>query len=147
MNRTTSAARARAILELVFEERQRQEARYGHVNPLLEDGTGPETRWLAPYTGDSAEAVQKELRADYEAFEEEVGQVTWVHLIREEIAEAFQETHPERLAEELIQVAALCVSWVERLPRVAGCEECGNDDGPHRVEGRSLCLDCVEAKL
>lgn len=27
-----------------------------------------------------------------------------------------------------------------------GCEECGNDDGPHHHRGRWLCLDCLEAE-
>ncbi len=107
--------RTEAVLELVLAERRSQEARYGHVNDTLADGSGPETRWLAPFTGASAEQVQRELRMDYEEFEDETGSVTWVHLVREEIAEAFLETDPERLAEELVQVAALCVSWVELI--------------------------------
>jgi hypothetical protein len=35
--------------------------------------------------------------------------------VREEVAEAFQEADGPALVDELIQVAALCVSWVERL--------------------------------
>lgn len=27
---------------------------------------------------------------------------------------------------------------------IPGCDECGNDDGPHRYDGRDLCLDCLE---
>lgn len=113
--RETSPDHTRAILSLVFAERQRQEAQYGDANLDIPDGSGPDTCWLEPYTRDSASEIQRELRADYEGFEEEVGSVTWVHLVREEVAEAFQENDPVRLAEELIQVAALCVSWVERL--------------------------------
>lgn len=143
--RTTDPARTRLILDLVFDERQAQEARYGEANKTIADGTGPETRWLLPFTTASADLIQDHLRCDYEEFEEETGAVTWAHLVREEIAEAFQEDDPARLAEELIQVAALCVSWVERLELVRPCDECGNDDGPHRVNGRRLCLDCVEA--
>jgi hypothetical protein len=115
--RGTTPARTRAILELVFNERQRQEARYGDANLTIEDGTGPRVRWLGPFTERSAEDIQIELRHDYEDFEVETGAPTWLHLVREEIAEAFQESDSDRLAEELIQVAALCVSWVERLPR------------------------------
>lgn len=113
--RPTTPDRTRAILDLVFAERQRQEARYGEENLTTQSGSGPNTCWLLPYTGDSAAQIQVALRGDYEGFEDEVP-VTWVHLVREEIAEAFQESDPTRLAEELIQVAALCVSWVERLP-------------------------------
>ena len=113
--RRTNFARTEHVLSLVADERLRQEARYGPANELLRDGSGPETRWLGPYTGDSASAIQRRLRADYEDWEDEVGAPTWVHLIREEIAEAFEEDDPALLAEELVQVAALCVSWVERL--------------------------------
>lgn len=112
--RETSPEHTREILERVFRERQAQEVRYGIENLNTQSGTGPEARWLLPYTRDSAVKIQEVLRFDYEEFEDEA-QVTWLHLVREEIAEAFQEDDPTRLAEELIQVAALCVSWVERL--------------------------------
>lgn len=108
------------VLERVFEERKGQVAKYGH-NEDIEDGTGPETRWLLPFTSLSAEKIEADLRADYEAFEEETGKPTWAHLVREELAEAFMEEDDQRLIEELTQVAALCVSWMEkiqkRLPR------------------------------
>lgn len=113
--RPTSPDRTRVVLERVFEERQAQEARYGEVNTTCQSGTGPNVRWLLPLHGGSATQIEMLLREDYEAFEDEAP-VTWLHLVREEIAEAFKEDDPARLAEELIQVAALCVSWVERLP-------------------------------
>ena len=119
--RSTTPGHTRAILELVFQERQRQEVRYGAQNVHCLDGTGPETRWLLPFTSESAWSIQKAVRNDYEQFEDEAP-VTWLHLVREEVAEAFQENDPERLAEELIQVAALCVSWVERLRSAEGTD-------------------------
>ena len=148
MTRPTTAARTRAVLDLVLAEREAQEARYGDANVHIVDGTGPDTRWLMPFTVASAHKVQVELRKDYEEFEEETGRPTWVHLVREELAEAFQEPPGPKLAEELVQVAALCVSWVERLLVPVGCEECGNDEGPHTgADGRRYCLDCLEATL
>lgn len=120
--RATSPIRTRAVLERVFLERQAQEVRYGGANLTTQSGSGPGTRWLEPYTTDSASTIQEKLRTDYEGFEDEAP-VTWVHLVREEIAEAFQEDDPARLSAELIQVAALCVSWVERLPDT-GCSDC-----------------------
>jgi hypothetical protein len=104
-----------AVLEDVFAERCEQERRYGHVNDLLLDGTGPEATWLPEVVSETAGAIQLDLRTDYEKFEAEHGLPTWMHLVREEVAEAFQEDDPARLEEELIQVAALCCSWVERL--------------------------------
>lgn len=108
--------RTESVLLQVMDERQRQVERYGQ-NDDLDDGTGPETRWLAPFSAEPAAAIEKILRNDYEDYEEETGKPTWVHLIREEVAEAFQENDPERLEAELLQVAALCVSWVETLQR------------------------------
>ena len=138
--------RTRTVLELVYNERVAQEARYGHVNDKLLNGTGPLEQWLRPYTDDTADAIEFEFRKDYERFEERMGLPTWARLVREELAEALKESDPERLAEELVQVAALCVSWVERL-RVTGCEECGADDGPHFLDGHRLCASCLEEKL
>lgn len=104
------------VLMMVFDERQRQEAQYGETNHKLVSGTGPDTRWLLPYTKDSAADIQLELRADYEDWEAEGTLPTWAHLVREEICEAFELPDDDpRLVDELIQVAALCVSWVERL--------------------------------
>jgi hypothetical protein len=102
------------VLGLIREERGRQFAQYGS-NEEVQDGTGPKTAWLAPLAWEPAEDIQTVLRADYEDFEEETGSPTWVHLVREEIAEAFQEDDDESLAAELVQVAALCASWVERI--------------------------------
>lgn len=102
------------VLADVADERVRQRDRYGS-NADLEDGTGPATRWLGPFTGASALTIEEALRTDYEDFEDETGKPTWVHLVREEVAEAFAETDPVRLRAELVQVAALAVSWVEKL--------------------------------
>lgn len=102
-----------AVLENVFEERLRQVERYGH-NEGLEDGTGPDVQWL-PDDIDSATRIEVEFRRDYEMHKAEHGAPTWMHLVREEIAEAFMETDPDRLEAELTQVAALCVSWVEKI--------------------------------
>lgn len=113
-----------AVLEDIFAHRAEQEKRYGHVNDLLESGTGPDVHWDAVGSagGYAASDIQKALRLDYEDFEERHGLPTWMHLVREEVAEAFQEDDPERLEEELIQVAALCVSWVERLRKKSSAD-------------------------
>lgn len=100
------------VLRDVFEERCQQEARYGDVNDLHENGTGPDLQWLKPWTTDDAVTIEKKLREDYDS----TGRIpTWAELVREELAEALLEDDVDLLASELIQVAALCVSWVERL--------------------------------
>lgn len=100
------------VLLDVWEERRRQDARYDNsATPL---GFGPSTCWLLPYTTDTASTIEGELRVDYMEYEDEAP-VTWLHLIREEVAEAFAESDPELLRAELLQVAALCVSAVEKM--------------------------------
>lgn len=108
------------VLEKVFEERNRQVQRYGH-NDDKTDGTGPGVQWLgnmmdrnADYP--TAEEIEKIFREDYEASGGD-NEVTWMELVREEVAEAFAESDPDRLEEELIQVAALCVSWIETIQK------------------------------
>lgn len=73
--------------------------------------------WLSPYTEDEAAEVERTLRTDYEKFEARNGHPTWMHLIREEVAELFDTNTVEDAIDEAVQVAALCVSLVEHLFR------------------------------
>lgn len=113
-NQQTGRCQTQDVLQEVAEERSRQVARYGS-NHDLADGTGPHTAWLLPLDSSPAKDIEAVFRQDYEDYEDEVGSVTWTHLVREEVAESFQESDPDRLREELLQVAALCVSWIESL--------------------------------
>lgn len=45
------------------------------------------------------------------------GTVTWREVLTEEILEAFVETDPRKLEEELIQVATVAVAWVTCIRR------------------------------
>lgn len=108
-------ARTDGVLDQVREERSRQVARYGD-NADLEGGTGSHAHWLSPFTRMGARYVERVFRGDYEKYEALAGKPTWMHLIREEVAEAFlEEFGSDRQREELIQVAALCVSMVEKI--------------------------------
>jgi hypothetical protein len=104
----------KTVLQAVSMERGRQFEKYGD-NTSHPDGTGPETRWLLPVSGNSAKRIEAQFREDYEDYAEEECDVTWVHLLREELAEAFMETDSRRLDEELVQLAALAVCWVEKI--------------------------------
>ena len=108
------ACQTELVLEEVLEERARQFAKYGSNGDIV-SGAGSATRWLGPFTYDSATQIEQALRADYEDYEDELGAPTWVHLIREEVAEAFAEGDWQLRRAELLQVAALCVSWVEKM--------------------------------
>ena len=114
--RMTSSTRCQTlgVLGEVGAERSAQFARYG-TNEALEDGTGKSSRWLAPASDKPAVSVERLFREDYETYERSAGAPTWMHLIREEVAEVFMESDTDRLREELIQVAALAVSWVEKI--------------------------------
>ena len=101
-----------SVLLEVERERKRQFQQYG-TNEDLEDGTGGQWAW--PVSMATANALEERFRVDYDKHEARHGRPTWMHLVREEVAEAFQETTAERLREELLQVAALCVSWVEKI--------------------------------
>lgn len=114
--RVASAVGTERVLEDVRAERTRQRERYG-LNAATPDGTGG--AWLGPYTADDAYEIEQALREDYSLFALE-SPVTWVHLLREEMAEAFAATDPAQLRAELVQVAALAVSWCERLDARAG---------------------------
>lgn len=102
------------VLAEVSAERAQQFDQYS-TNENLEDGTGPNAVWVSPITYWSASHIEKMFREDYETYEALTGAPTWMHLVREEVAEAFAETDQERLRAELIQLAALCVSWVEKM--------------------------------
>ena len=43
------------------------------------------------------------------------GLLTWHEILEEEVHEAYVETDPSRLREELIQVAAVALSWVRDI--------------------------------
>lgn len=113
------------VLNSVVAERARQVDQYG-LNLDLRDGSGPDVPWCDPVIDASlgagpmpASEIEEVFRDNYNGFQARTGNPTWMHLVREEVAEAFQESDPQRLEEELVQVAALCVSWVENLRRRA----------------------------
>ncbi|MCT9935107.1 hypothetical protein N5079_33390 [Planotetraspora sp. A-T 1434] len=93
------------VLADVAAERAAQDARWGlQEHP---DGTGPE------YAPDADLAK----RAVADALAE--GRLTWRHILHEEVLEAFAEDDASRLREELIQVAAVAVTWVQDMDRRA----------------------------
>lgn len=102
---------------MVRQERSRQVSLYGHNEDfaLGFGGSVSDYPWLMPYTGDPSGLVEKMFRDDYEAYEGLHGNPTWMHLIREEVAELFMSTDKDDIIAEAIQVAALCVSLVEHL--------------------------------
>ena len=119
------------VLNDVSVRRAWQYGRWGS-NRLIPDGTGPDADWLGPvidvarsaYTGPlRAKEIEEIFREDWDhpkdvdatpEVEEALG-TTWVRMVREEVAEAFGAETPEELYGELLDVAALAVSWAEKI--------------------------------
>lgn len=91
------------ILNSVAIERGRQDSLWGEQNHL--DGTNVNYALNAAIEKHFTEAAASS------------GQLTWRHILVEEVYEALAETDPAKLREELIQVAAVAVSWVEAIDR------------------------------
>lgn len=94
----------RYILDDVYQERTRQDARWGEQNHP--DGTG----WrrfseTAQYWKDQNDEAVKN------------GYLTWAHILLEEVYEACEEDDPDLLYTELIQIAAVASAWAEAIRR------------------------------
>lgn len=94
------------VLEDVHDERTRQDKRWGTQNHP--DGTGLDD-WLWSLDPDLQKAEND--RAVKR------GDLTFADILVEELAEALAETDPVKLREELVQVAAVAVAWIEKLDR------------------------------
>lgn len=115
MSRTTP--RRERVLHLIREERTRQISMYGSNRDLAIGFGGSVTAypWLEPFSNFDAVEVESGFREDYEIYKSTHGKPTWMHLIREEVAELFKAQDRDNAIEEAVQVAALAVSLVEHL--------------------------------
>jgi hypothetical protein len=95
-----------AVLYEIHAERDRQDAKWGEQNHR--DGT-------ATFPGADRRAAD-EARRECETLAN-LGACTWRAILTEEVAEAFAERDPAKLRAELIQVAAVAVSWVQAIDR------------------------------
>jgi len=95
---------AGGVLRDIQEERTRQDVKWGQQNHP--DGTG---HTHARAHADSAKSVCNHYA--------KIGQLTWMHILTEEMMEAFAETDPKLLRTELIQAAAVATAWAECIDR------------------------------
>ncbi len=99
---------ARALMDIV-EERGNQNAKWGEQDHP--DGTGAgsplERHWRA--LADAARTICQDAAAN--------GTLTWLHILREEVYEAFAEDDPAKLRHELVQAAAVITAWVGAIDR------------------------------
>ena len=105
-----------SVLEEVQAERDRQEEKWGEQNHA--DGSGPHHFLLGK--GLDTPSTYEYLReratwiTDSNA---KNGRLTYTDILLEEVFEAIAETDQEKLREELIQVAAVAVAWVQKIDR------------------------------
>lgn len=93
-----------AILNEIAKERIRQDSIHGEQNlPIKQDY--PIYKKMA----EVAKGICDDNLRD--------GKITWLNILEEEFWEVFAEDDPQKQAEELIQVAAVCVSMIECLKR------------------------------
>lgn len=100
----------------VHAERLRQDEKWGEQNHP--DGTGPRSRPLHDWGISSARAeTLATLFTDATDAAAKRGEVTWRHILLEEVFEALAEADPAKLRTELIQVAAVATQWAEAIDR------------------------------
>lgn len=92
------------ILKEVVNERSRQDKKWGEQNHP--NGTG--SIIYAMTANRAKDDCDKAARRR---------NVTWRHILREEVYEAFAERGDKNLREELIQVMAVCAAWIECIER------------------------------
>lgn len=87
------------VLNDILEERIRQEDKWGEQH--WPDGTDREYIQAANCFRDECDSAFKD------------GSLTWKHILTEEFFEASAEVGWASLRKELIQVAAVCIAWIE----------------------------------
>lgn len=101
------------VLAEVFDERERQEQKWGEQNHP--DGTGPDVELNTVYGAYMDQLADgHKLDTDYAS---KMGELTYKDIFLEEVFEALSEEDQEKLREELVQAAAVAVAWVEKIDR------------------------------
>lgn len=91
------------VLAEIKTERWRQDNKFGEQNHP--DGTSKDYKWLA-------DSAREKCNSNAEN-----GLVTWKNILQEEFYEALSETNQYLIRAELLQVAAVCVSWIQSIDR------------------------------
>lgn len=103
-NKDIPAKQKTLIYQEILNERHRQDAKFG-----VQDHPLWKVRFMDKMNAEQAKQVCAKAAAD--------GTITWKNILLEEVLEAFAENDPTKVKEELIQVAAVCVSIVECMKR------------------------------
>jgi hypothetical protein len=107
------------VLIEVQEERTKQDLKWGEQNhPCLNQELLTRVEGCKPPRMCAHYEIPREERAKYlceRAFEKGYG--TYAHIAIEELSEAISQYDPVKRREELIQLAAVCVAWIEKIDR------------------------------
>ncbi len=90
------------LVDVAF-ERHKQNSKWGEQNHP--NGTSPIFKSMADASREACEVSAQ------------AGTLTWRSILLEEVTEAFAESDPKLLREELVQVCAVAVAWIEKLDR------------------------------
>lgn len=116
-----SHASRKQVIDDVWDERSRQDEKWGEQDHP--DDTGPITRPLCGHgSADLDLRTATELVAHFRDTcdnRARRGSLGWSDILLKEVIEAVAESDPAQLRKELIQVAAVAVSWVEAIDRRA----------------------------
>lgn len=107
---------AARVLEEVSHERGRQINKHGDQSHLP-DGTGDDRHLLRDVERPTYGTLAYKARSHTDARSESKGDgsVTFADVLLEEVFEAVAESDEIALRKELIQVAAVCVQWVQAI--------------------------------
>lgn len=107
------------VLDEVQWERDTQDLKWGEQNHA--NGTGPGVLLLGEVVmwRQYVLTMNKLATAQQAATDRNTddGTLTYADILLEEVFEAVAEDDPEKLREELVQVAAVAVAWVEKIDR------------------------------
>lgn len=79
---------------------------------------GEQNHPSVPKHGEPAHGIPAERVAKIQCeLARNAGRMTWAHILVEEVAEACSAPTPKLMIEELIQVAAVAISWVDSIQR------------------------------
>lgn len=96
------------IINKIVEERNRQESLWKEQNHRSVDGYIPAIHYNIP--------TMEEAKLLCECRNKE-GTITWTDICLEEFCEIVEAPNDENRKEELIQLAALCISWYQSIER------------------------------